>query len=122
MVCVTRQKACERLIAAGAGLAKRQDLGLTVVHVVHYGDNVLGSQSEGAALDYLFTIAKQYDAPIQMLRSDHVVQTLARFSQENHVTHIVMGRPSGEKGLIKELMSLLPQVEFHIDKVSNGKG
>ena len=109
LVCVTRQKACEQLIRVGARLAREGDMGLMVVHVAPFGENILGNPQEGEALDYLFTIAKQYGAAMQMLRSDHVVSALQRFALENHVATIVMGASRGDNTLIAELTRALEE-------------
>ena len=53
MVCVTRQKTCERLIKAGARVAKDAGMAFSVVHVVRPGEQMLDLGEDGAALDYL---------------------------------------------------------------------
>lgn len=115
MVCITKQKASARLIRTGAALAQKLGLELTVVHVAPFGENILGSPKEGAALDYLFSIAKQYHAPMQMLRSDQVAQTLANFARENHIVHVVMGGKGESRGLIREFSALLPEMEITVE-------
>ena len=60
LVCVTKQKTCERLIKTGARLAKEAgDAELLVVHVLHRDDNILGNMMQGDALEFLFQISKQ---------------------------------------------------------------
>ena len=109
MVCVTRQRACRRLIAHGQDVARRTRLDLIVVHVARPGENLLGNPSEGEALDFLFTTAKDYGGQMQMLRSDHVVSALQRFALENHVATIVMGASRGDNTLIAELTRALEE-------------
>ncbi len=115
LVCVTRQKACEQLIRVGARLAREGDMGLMVVHVAPFGENILGNPQEGEALDYLFTIAKQYGAAMQMLRSDDVPGTLAKYAQEHGVGCLVLGSSGNPRSMIRELKQLLPLVDFHME-------
>ena len=109
MVCVTRQRSCRRLIAHGQDLAKRDRLELIVVHVARPGENLLGNPSEGEALDFLFTTAKDYGGQMQMLRSDHVVSALQHFALDNHVLTIVMGASRGDNTRIGELTRALEE-------------
>lgn len=76
MICVTRQKTCERLIKVGKEIAGKGDAQLYAVHVVKRGVNFLGNPDEGEALDYLFQISKEAGAEMTVLRSEDVVDTL----------------------------------------------
>ena len=116
MVCVTRQKTCERLIAAGARVAKDVGVPLTVVHVVRSGESVLGTGEEGAALDYLFSVSKEVGADMTVLRAADVSRALSDYARQNQVRIIVLGA-SGENGqvqLLKDLKHHLPQVEIKV--------
>lgn len=112
MVCVTVQKTCERLIREGAMLGTED--GLRVVHVVKTGGAVLGADSDGEALDYLYRIASEYGAEMDMLRSDDVAGTITRFAKENGISYIVMGAPaeSGGKSIVRQLQAKLPGVQI----------
>lgn len=119
MVCVTRQKACQRLIKQGAQLAALRDMPLCVVHVARNGDDLLGNVSDqGAALDYLFGIAKTHGAEMVMLRSDNVVDTLCEYAKAHGVAVMVLGETrdghNAVKGLIRQLGQRLPGVEIEI--------
>ena len=116
LVCVTRQKACEQLIRAGAQLAREGEKGLMVVHVAPFGENILGNPQEGEALDYLFTIAKQYGAAMQMLRSEDVAGTLAEYAREHAVGCMVLGSSGKPWSMLRELKQQLPQVDFHMEE------
>lgn len=115
MVCVTRQISCKRLIEAGARFARDQKGELTVVHVVQPGSHFLGNPSDGDALEYLFSIAKENDADINVLRSDNLIKTLTRHAQKNHITHIILGvspmAPQGADDVSQRLRENLPGVE-----------
>lgn len=91
MVCVTRQVSCKRLIEAGARFAQEQNGELTVVHVVQPDAHFLGNPNDGDALEYLFSIAKEHDAGISVLRSKDLIQTLAQNAKKLKITHIILG-------------------------------
>lgn len=120
MICVTRQKACERLIKTGEELVKGYgNAKLYVVHVAKNGENFLGNPDEGKALDYLFQVSKKAGAEMTVLRSDHVVDTLVDFARRNNVSIVVMGespgsRGTGDKNIIQEMEKRLPDLELRI--------
>jgi len=118
MVCVTRQKTCERLIKIGQKLVNGQKDGvLKVVHVTKTGDNVLGNPDEGEALEYLFQVSKQAGAEMTVLRSDNVVNTLLDFAKKNQITEIVMGEspdPQSRTSIIYNMEQMLPGVKFNV--------
>lgn len=116
MVCVTRQLSCERLIREGAQLAQEKNLPLKVVHVVHPDANFLGNPHEGEALDYLFTIAKQHNAEISLLKNHDVLESLAHYAQENHAAYIVTGQSPDsikeDESLTWRLHAFLPNAQI----------
>jgi len=118
MVCVTRQKTCERLIKIGQKLVNGQKDGvLKVVHVTKTGDNVLGNPDEGEALEYLFQVSKQAGAEMTVLRTDNVVNTLLDFAKKNQITEIVMGEspdPQSRTSIIYNMEQMLPGVKFNV--------
>ena len=116
MVCVTRQKACERLIKAGAKLSREAGDELLVVHVAKTRANFLGSANEAEALEALYQTANDFGADLTVLRSEDVAGTLVQFAQGHRALQIVMGAPpkSGDNALVRELQLRLPDVEFHV--------
>jgi Osmosensitive K+ channel histidine kinase len=96
MVCVTVQKTCERLIREGASIAG--GAGLNVVHVVRSGAALLGARDDNAALGYLYCIAREYGAEMDMLRSDDVIETIVDFARRNGVECVVLGSPGAGSG------------------------
>jgi K+-sensing histidine kinase KdpD len=117
MVCVTRQRTCERLIKVGQRLVAGTDGKLTVVHVTKVGVNVLGNPDEGEALDYLFQVSKQAGADMTVLRSDNILNTLLDYAKKNNITEIVMGEspdPSSDNSIIRNMEYLLPGVKFNV--------
>ena len=117
MVCVTRQKTCERLINIGREIAKKTDGNLHVVHAVKNGTNFFDDPHEGEALEHLFQISKHAGANMSVLRSGNVIGTLIEFAQSNEIDIAVLGAPPKSKhasGIVFELERSLPDVEFHV--------
>lgn len=117
MVCVTRQKTCERLIKIGQKLVNGQEGTLKVVHVTKTGVNVLGNPDEGEALEYLFQVSKQAGAEMTVLRSDNILNTLLDFAKKNNITEIVMGEspdPNSSNSIIHNMEYMLPGVKFNV--------
>ena len=116
MVCVTRQKTCERLIREGARIAREEGKLFSVVHVVRSGETALGNAEEGEALEYLFTVSKQFGADMTMIRSDELIKALVNYATGNNVKIMILG-VSGENGqeeLVKSLRRQLPEMEFRV--------
>ncbi len=117
MVCVTRQKTCERLIKVGQKLSTKLEGELKVVHVAKIGDNFLGNPDEGEALDYLFGISKTAGADMTVLRAEDVVEKLVDFADKNNIDIIVVGespRSKGDENIIRQLEQRLPDVEIRV--------
>lgn len=117
IVCVTGQKTCEKLIHAGADLAKKLKGHISVVHVVKSGFAFLGANEEGEALEYLFEISKNYGADMIVFRSDDVLATLVKIARDGHATQMVLGAPGRERAemdLQKILVKELPELRMTI--------
>ncbi len=109
MVCVTMQRSCQRLIREGERIAAEKDAALAVVHVARPEDDLLGNPDEGEALNYLFTVASEAKAQMQVLRSAKIAKSLAQFAKENGATDIVMGQARGRNQAV--MRSILGEVE-----------
>jgi K+-sensing histidine kinase KdpD len=117
MVCVTRQKTCERLIKIGKKTALEVGADVFVVHVAKEGSNFLDNPHEGEALEYLFQISKNASADMTVLRSNNVVNTLAEFANKNMISTIILGESPyshNDTNIIRQLEHLLPNVEIKI--------
>ena len=117
LVCVTRQKTCERLIQAGSVLAREAHAPLSVVQVEKPGGNLLGNPKESEALEYLFQVSSASNADMTVLRQEDVVETLVEFTRKNEVTTIVMGRApveDSENTIINQLKRKLPDVDIRV--------
>ncbi len=89
MVCVTVQKTCERLILEGAKLAG--DSELIVVHVAKNGAKLLGGGSDAEALEYLYRIAREYGADMEVVRADDAVETIVELAKQKNIECLVIG-------------------------------
>lgn len=117
MVCVTRQKTCERLIKVGQKSAQEFGGELSVVHVVRQGENFLGNPKEGEAIEYLFQISKDAGADMTVLRSENVVESLVEFATKNMITQIILGESPYSKidsNIIRDLEARLIDVEIRV--------
>lgn len=110
MVCVTKQKTCEKLIQAGVKIKEQKEGDLFVVHVAPTGWNFLGNSSEGEALDYLFEISKAVGADMAVLRSSEVVESIINYCENNDISTIVLGQSpqaSKDNNIINKLSKKL---------------
>jgi K+-sensing histidine kinase KdpD len=117
LVCVTKQKTCERLIkAASQRMAKGGNL--HVLHVAKNSWNILDNARESEALEYLFKISKFYDAEMTMLRDDNISKTIADFAIKNNIDLIVLGaslKNVEESKYFRQLRALLKQTNTEIE-------
>lgn len=99
MVCVTKQKTCQRLIDYGSELVHRIGGTLHIVHVAEKNYNFLGDSEENRALTFLYEKAREAGAELTVLKADDVLSTLSSLVDEKEITNVVVGA-SGEKSEI----------------------
>lgn len=97
MVCVTRQKTCQRLIDCGKALMENEQDQLFVIHVAGEDEKLLGDTQEGEALEFLYEKAKEAGASLTVERSSDVLRTLISIADKNQANRVVVGE-SGEAG------------------------
>ena len=116
LVCVTGQRSCERLIVAGAKIAREENAPLNVLHVVRTGGSVLGFVNEPEALEYLLTVSVENGASMYVRRADDVVSSIEYAAKNEDCTALVAGRAADYSGhdLLDELKLRLPGVRFVI--------
>lgn len=117
LVCVTKQKTCERLIRKAAEQRSNDTGELFIIHVAKNDSNFLDNVMEGEALEYLFGISKSVGATLSVLRSDNIVNTIVSFCNENKIGCVVLGEsPSDyqENHFFKELKKSLNHIKFSI--------
>ncbi|MGF6375782.1 K+-sensing histidine kinase KdpD [Clostridiales Family XIII bacterium PM5-7] len=108
MVCVTKQKTCQRLIDFGSNLRKEKEDQLFVIHVTKPDYDFLDHVEEGEALEFLYEKAKEADASLMVERSDRAIDTLTTIAKKNQITHVVVGQ-SGEKEASEGFLMQLEQ-------------
>ena len=96
MVCVTKQKTCQRLIDYGKKLKESDDDQLFVIHIAKSDDSFLDNSEEGEALEFLYEKARDAGASLTVEKSDDVMKTLIDIVDKNGITEVVTGQ-SGEK-------------------------
>ena len=107
LVCVTRQKACERLIRAAAEL-KKEDGALYVIHVTKDKWNFVDNSKDGEALEYLFSLSKSYGAELTILNSNKIPETISQFAEHYKAQLIVVGEsPDNSSSAFSQRLSEL---------------
>ncbi|WXR61166.1 hypothetical protein WG909_12825 [Peptostreptococcaceae bacterium AGR-M142] len=86
MVCVTKQKTCERLIKYASKIAGK-DGDLHVVHVTTKTIPVTNS----TPLQHLFNASKKYYAQMSILHSTNILNTITDYAVKNDIQIVVMG-------------------------------
>ena len=85
MVCVTKQRNCQRLIDYGKALMCDDD-SIHIIHVTGSDYNFLGDSEENKALEFLYEKAREAGADLTVLCS---------LAKDNEITKMVVGA-SGE--------------------------
>lgn len=105
MVCVTKQKNCQRLIDYGKSITGDEDE-LFIIHVAHSDFNFLGKTKENEALEYLFNAAMEAGACLTVEKSDNVIEKLVELVQENNIDEVVVGQSGENPGPVNFLTKL----------------
>lgn len=116
LICVTGQLSCERLIIAGARIAKEKKGQAYVLHVARTGKGVLGYANEPEALEYLLGVSVKHGADMVVIKSDDVAGTIERQARELDVGALVSGRAPNYAGwdLLDDLRQRMPDVSIEI--------
>ncbi len=118
MVCVTKQKTCERLIHNGSDYIEKEGDTLYVVHVVNTDESFLNKQNDGEALEYLFEVSKKAGADLTVLRSNDIPRAMIDFALDNNITHVIMGKSPDENednyNLPRRLQKELGDIDFKL--------
>lgn len=115
MVCVTGQRACERLIFRGADHKAEHDR-LYIVHCVQTGHNFMNTVNEADAIEYLFTASRLVGAEMTILREDDVLNALVSFANEHEIDLIVLGESpeNGSDSFVARFGMRMPNAEFDV--------
>ena len=124
MVCVTKQKTCQRLIDYGSRLCRDPGDTLHIIHVAGTKEKFLGDSEENRALEYLYEKARDAGAELTVMKSDDACRTLAEIAKEHSVTKVVggaSGEAEGEENFLTKLRNslgggvelIIVPVEYH---------
>ncbi len=108
LVLVTDQFACERIIKSARVIADLSDTELLVLSVMKNG-----SQTNPAALEHLFEVAKEYSAQMTVQFSDNPKSAIVHYIRENHVVNAVTGMPQNERSILVQMWKRLLNVRFY---------
>lgn len=103
MVCVTKQKTCQRLIDFGKKLRTNDDDQLFIIHVAHTDFNFLGNSKENEALEFLYSKAMEVGANLTVEKSNNVLETLVKLVVDNKIDKIIVGESGEEQGPVSFL-------------------
>ena len=112
MVCVTKQRTCQRLIDYGKTLMSSDDT-IHIIHVTGSDYNFLGDSEENKALEFLYEKSREVGADLTVLKSDDTILTLCSLAKENEITKMVVGA-SGE--VAESASSFLGELRTRLDK------
>lgn len=91
LVCVTRQRNCDRLIKYGASFQNEENT-LYILHMVNKNEKFLHASDEGMALEYLFDIAKVNGAELSLLKTESLEKSLEQFIEEHNIQKVIFGK------------------------------
>lgn len=106
LVCVTVQKECGRLIERGKRMAAEADIPLHVLHV-NAGKDFLGNPDAAEAMNYLYSLAREADAEMNILYDANAPQAIAGYAIRNGAKMLILGQD--KSGFANSLRSLLPE-------------
>lgn len=104
MVCVTEQKACEKLIYNALSILETSPGEIHVIHVSR--ENVIQNEESGEALEYLFGICNKFNATLTLVKSQNILDSLVESAIKNKIDTIIMGESRNanpENSIIFEL-------------------
>lgn len=107
LVLVTDQFACERIIKSARVIADLSTTELTVLSVMKSG-----TQTNPAALEHLFGVAKEYNARMTVTFSDTPQSAIVHFIRENKVVNAITGIPQDENSILVRMWKTLRNVSF----------
>ncbi len=93
LVCVTAQKECERLIRAGAALAREKGEALCVLHVST--SLQLSSLNRAETLNLLFALSREAGAVMETVESDRPEEVILDRCRDGGFDRVVLGEGPG---------------------------
>lgn len=108
MVLVTDQFQCERLIVAGAELARKNGTQLRVMNVA--SPNI---PQNPEAIEYLFQTSKDNDATMLIHYSDEPAKYITTMLSDSTPVAVVSGMPVSEKSLLHRIWFRFTDIDFY---------
>ncbi len=109
MVCVTPQQSCQRLIEAGARIAREENLPLSVISVFKESNGF--NANEGGALEELFQCTKKFNANMDVFFNNSPALVVAVAAKKYRAVTLVTGFPAeGSSGFIARIHEILPDL------------
>lgn len=107
LVLVTDQFECERIIKAARVIADISQTELMVLSVMK-----TGAETNPAALEYLFGVAKEYGGQMALEFSDSPQSTIVHFMRKNRVVNAITGLPKDEGSILVRMWKTLLNIRF----------
>ncbi len=115
LVCVTDQESCATHIRAGRVLADLTGTDLVVVHV-----SPAPSTEDAQTLEYLYSVARQNGAAMQVLYAEQPTKALIRFIKRSKVSNLITGQPESSDSLPSALWRKFTHITFFtVDDLGN---
>lgn len=108
MVLVTDQFQCERLIVAGAELAKKNDTQLRVMNVASPN-----TPQNPEAIEYLFQTSKENEATMLVHYSDEPAKYITTILNDSAPVAVVSGMPVSENSLLHRIWFRFTDIDFY---------
>ncbi len=107
LVCITKQKTCDRLIERGKKLVDLSGGELSIIHVAHANKKESGADEDKEVMDYLYKKAMEYGTNISVLRSENPVDTLVNFILNNSIKYVIIGKSNdlAKENVIRDELS-----------------
>lgn len=115
---VTQKRTCEKIILEGFEKIKKED-NLFVANIVNPNENFLYNNSDGDALEYLYTTSKKYNADLTVIKAEDTIDAMVKFIMENNGTHVILGSsPHSDEAdthpIVKKLRKRLIDIKYII--------
>ncbi len=107
LVCVTDQRACERLIAYGAGIAERENAELLILNVQN---RTFQADVRSDALEYLFQIANRYHADMSVFYNADPIRISNDFISRRNIIQLITGMPTDDGHFVINLQQMFPHI------------
>lgn len=115
---VTQIRTCEKIIAKGFSKMEKRD-NLFVANIVNPNENFLYNNSDGDAIEYLYSTSKKYNADLTVIKAEDTIEAMLDFIIRNNGTCVVLGAsPHSDEPethpIVKKLSKRLTNIKYII--------